>query len=234
MSAAENVPVVTIDGPSGVGKGTVSLRVAEHTGWHILDSGSLYRLTALQAQKSGIDLKNELQLANITKNIDVSYQPGDNGLKIFLRGEEVSDVIRSEQIGYLASTIAALPAVREALLQRQRDFARPPGLVADGRDMGTVVFPQAPLKIFLTASAEERANRRYKQLKEKGIDANLPSLVNELTQRDERDAKRRVAPLVAADDAVTLDTTSLSIDAVTDQVMKLLRQRFALTALKQV
>ncbi len=221
-----DIPIVTIDGPSGVGKGTVSLRVAKLTGWHILDSGSLYRLTALRVQRSGIDIENTSQLIDIAKNLDVDYQPGEAGLKILLGGEDVSDAIRSEQIGNLASQIAAVPKVRAALLQRQRDFARPPGLVADGRDMGTVVFPQAGLKIFLTASAEERAKRRYKQLIEKGIDANLHALVNELTRRDERDAQRRVAPLVAAADAVTIDTTCLSIAEVCEQVMTLLHQRF--------
>ncbi len=226
MSAQTDIPVVTIDGPSGVGKGTISLRVTEQTGWHILDSGSLYRLTALKAKQSGISSENADKIAELARNLSVEYRQQDDSLQILLDGEAVGDAIRTEEIGNLASQIAAIPAVREALLQRQRDFARPPGLVADGRDMGTVVFPEAGVKIFLTASAEERAKRRYKQLIEKGIDANLHDLVIELTERDERDAKRRVAPLVAADDAVTIDTTQLTIDEVTEQVMQLLRARY--------
>ncbi len=218
------IPLVTIDGPSGVGKGTISLRLAENTGWSLLDSGSLYRLTALKSQQSGID--DEAELAEIAQNLAIDYLPSGGSLRILLDGEDVSDRIRSEEIGNLASKIAALPAVRQALLQRQRDFAVAPGLIADGRDMGTVVFPEARLKIFLTASAEERAKRRYKQLKDKGMSANLHDLVDELRQRDERDTKRRVAPLVAADDAVTIDTTQSSIDEVTEQVMTLLRARF--------
>ena len=226
MSVQTDIPVVTIDGPSGVGKGTISLRVAEQTGWHILDSGSLYRLTAIKAQKSDISPENESKIAEIARNLSVDYQQQGDSLQVLLDGHAVGDAIRTEETGNLASQIAAIPAVREALLQRQRDFARPPGLVADGRDMGTVVFPDAGVKIFLTASAEERAKRRYKQLIEKGIDANLHALVVELTERDERDAQRRVAPLVAADDAVTIDTTQSSIDEVTEQVMQLLHRRY--------
>ncbi len=226
MNTQTGIPVVTIDGPSGVGKGTISLRVAEQIGWHILDSGSLYRLTALKAKQSGISPENEDKIAELARNLSVEYRQQGDSLQILLDGEVVGDTIRTEEIGNLASQIAAIPTVREALLQRQRDFARPPGLVADGRDMGTVVFPEAGAKIFLTASAEERAKRRYKQLIEKGIDANLHDLVIELTERDERDAKRRVAPLVAADDAVTIDTTQLTIDEVTEQVMQLLRARY--------
>lgn len=224
-----SVPVVTIDGPSGVGKGTISLKVAAETGWHMLDSGSLYRLTALKSQRCGItDMQqvDDSQLVDIAENLSIDYVAADENLRIFLDGDDVGDSIRTEAIGNLASQIATRSAVRQALLQKQRDFAVAPGLVADGRDMGTVVFPQAGLKIFLTASPQERAKRRYNQLIEKGIGANLHALVDELKQRDERDSKRSVAPLVAAEDAAVIDTTSLTIEQVTENVMGLLRNRF--------
>ncbi len=218
------VPVITLDGPGGSGKGTVCLRLASKLGWHILDSGSLYRLTALESLRKAHD--GESQLIEIAKNLDIEYLPEGERLKILLHGSDVSDAIRTEAVGQRASEIAAVPAVREALLERQRAFARPPGLLADGRDMGTVVFPQAQLKIFLTASPAERAKRRYKQLKEKGIDANLPELVAELEARDRRDCERKTAPLKAADDAILLDTTAMSIEQVVDQVMQMASQRF--------
>ena len=221
--------VLTIDGPSGVGKGTITHNVAQHTGWHILDSGSLYRLVALKVSQSGITDPEQVtssQLVDIASNLSVSYAPSNDGIRIVLEHIDVGDAIRTEAIGGLASQLATRAALREALLHRQRGFAVEPGLVADGRDMGTVVFPDAGLKIFLTASAEERAKRRYKQLKDKGIGANLHDLVIELEQRDERDTKRNVAPLVAADDAVTIDTTSKTIDEVTNEVMNLLTSRF--------
>ena len=224
MTAIDSVPVITLDGPGGAGKGTVCLRLADRLGWHILDSGSLYRLTALEALRK--DASDQSQLVDIAKNMDIDYVPAEGGLKIMLDHRDVTDAIRTEAVGARASEIAAIAAVRQALLERQRSFARLPGLLADGRDMGTVVFPQAQLKIFLTASPEERAKRRYKQLKEKGIDANLPKLVVELEARDKRDSERSAAPLRAADDAVLLDTTEMSIDEVVDQVMSMASQRF--------
>ena len=218
------VPVITLDGPGGAGKGTVCLLLADRLGWNVLDSGSLYRLTALQSLRK--NATEDAQLVEIAKNMDIDYVPDGVSLKVLLSGEDVTDAIRAEEVGSRASEIAAIPAVRQALLERQRAFATLPGLLADGRDMGSVVFPQAQLKIFLTASPEERAKRRYKQLKEKGIDANLPELVAELKARDKRDSERTAAPLKAADDAVLLDTTEMSIDEVVDQVMHMASQRF--------
>ena len=222
---SDHVPVLTLDGPSGVGKGTICLRVAGELGWHILDSGSLYRLTALTAKRNS-SLKNPQQLIEIARNLDVDYAAENERLKISLGAEDVTEAIRLEEVGVMASRIAAIPELREALLDRQKAFATAPGLVADGRDMGSVVFPHAELKIFLTASAEERAKRRYKQLKDKGIDANLPELVIELEERDKRDSTRKVSPLVAAEDAITIDTTNLGIEEVFSEVMRLVKSRF--------
>jgi CMP/dCMP kinase len=218
------VPVITIDGPGGAGKGTVSMRVAESLGWHILDSGSLYRLTALSALND--NEKDERSIAAIAKQLDVVYRPESQQLQILLQGQDVTDAIRTEAVGSMASVVAAMPGVRDALLERQRAFAQAPGLVADGRDMGTVVFPSAGLKIFLTASPEERANRRHKQLKDKGIDANLPELVAELKLRDARDTHRSTAPLKAATDAILIDTTTMDIDTVVNRVLQLASERF--------
>ncbi len=223
------IPVICLDGPSGVGKGTICLAVAKKLGWHILDSGSLYRITALQVSRKfpdqAIDSLDAARLADIAKNLSVSYEEKNDELAIFLDGEDITQLIRNEEIGAKASQIAAIPAVREALLARQRAFLQEPGLVADGRDMGTVVFPQAVLKIYLTATPQERAQRRYKQLKEKGIDANLSALVEELRVRDDRDMNRKTAPLKPASDAIIIDTSSLDIEQVTDEVMRLVSQR---------
>lgn len=227
MTSTDSVPVITIDGTSGVGKGTTCLRVAQNLGWHILDSGSLYRLTALQASHN--DVADDMnQIIGLAGKLDVDYRADNDELQVYLGGENVTDVIRTEEIGSIASKIAAEPELREALLLRQQAFASAPGLVADGRDMGTVVFPQAELKIFLTAGTQERAKRRYKQLIEKGLNANLPQLITELEARDERDTNRSVSPLCAADDAAIIDTSHMGIEQVVDQVMSLVEERFDL------
>ncbi|AVI63379.1 (d)CMP kinase [Halomonas sp. GFAJ-1] len=220
-----NVPVLTIDGPGGAGKGTISSLMAERLGWHLLDSGALYRLTAQAAVKHGVALDDEAALAKLAVQLDVAFPVEEGQPRTLLEGEDVTRAIRTEQAGERASQVAVLPLVREALFQRQRDFCQSPGLVADGRDMGTVVFPEAPLKIFLTASAEERAHRRYQQLQEAGVDASLSSLLKEIQARDARDTQRSVAPLKLADDAITLDTTRLSIPEVVERLTVLLAQR---------
>jgi cytidylate kinase len=214
-------PVITIDGPSGSGKGTVAGLLAKQLGWNLLDSGALYRLLAFAAGNHGVDLTNEESLKLLAAHLDVQFIASGNGQgqRIILEGEEVTDLIRNEQIGAGASQVASLPAVRDALLQRQQAFQEMPGLIADGRDMGTVVFPDAPLKVFLTASAEERARRRYLQLKAKGDDVNLASLLDEIQARDERDTQRAVAPLKPAADAIVLDSTELSIEKVLDRIL---------------
>jgi cytidylate kinase len=224
------VPVLTLDGPSGSGKGTVASRVARVLGWHLLDSGALYRLVALGAARRGMDMQDEAALADYALNMDVDFEvQADSGEVLAkLDGEPVGNAIRTEQVGNDASKVAALGEVREALLQRQRDFRQPPGLVADGRDMGTTVFPDAGLKIYLTASAEVRAERRYKQLKDKGISASLAGLQQEIAERDARDTERQSSPLKPATDAIELDTSSLGIDEVVERVLEKCRERFAI------
>jgi len=218
-------PVIAIDGPSGSGKGTVARRVAAELGFHLLDSGALYRLTALAAERRDIDTADVPGLVRAAREMEVSFGSGPDAEEVWLDGEEVGAPLRTEECGRLASRIAAMPEVRAALKDRQRDFRTPPGLVADGRDMGTAIFPEAELKIFLTASAEERARRRYKQLKEKGIDVTLSGLAHAIAERDRRDSERSVAPLAPADDAIVIDSTSLDIDQVTAEVLGLAAER---------
>ncbi|MFO1351124.1 MAG: (d)CMP kinase [Gammaproteobacteria bacterium] len=223
--SANTAPVITIDGPSGAGKGTLAARIARRLGWHRLDSGALYRLTALAALKQGVALDDGKQLAPIARHLDIRFDDALDPSRVYLAGEDVSRAIRSEQCGNAASKIAALAAVRDALLDLQRRFRQPPGLVADGRDMGTVVFPHAEVKIFLLANLKERAIRRYNQLMEQGISASLPTLEQEIAERDERDAKRAIAPLKSATDAHRLDTSGLSIDEVENRAFKMVSQQ---------
>ncbi|WP_269777868.1 (d)CMP kinase [Marinimicrobium alkaliphilum] len=220
----DSATVITIDGPSGSGKGTLSLLLARRLGFRLLDSGALYRLVALSALKQGIDLNDEAALAAASRSLDVHFVTGAEGVVMELAGEDVTQAIRQEQVSMAASTVAALGAVREGLLQRQRDFCQPPGLVADGRDMGTTVFPDAPVKFFLTASPEARAERRYKQLTEKGETVDMAALVEDIRARDERDSQRALSPLKPADDAVLIDSTRLSIDEVLKTMMGLVTQ----------
>jgi cytidylate kinase len=210
-----NVPVITIDGPTASGKGTVASRIADRLGFHLLDSGALYRLTALQALRGALPLSDEAGIAKLAQQLPARFRDD----VIYLADEDVSHAIRAEEVGNMASKIAALPSVRQALFDLQVGFRQAPGLVADGRDMGTVIFPTAKLKVFLTASAEARAQRRYKQLIDKGFSANMNDLLADLRARDERDTHRAVAPLVAAADAHILDTSAMGVDQAVEQVL---------------
>ena len=211
-------PVITIDGPSGAGKGTVSTLLAKKLGWHFLDSGAIYRVLAVASIHHQIPADDESGLLPLASGLDVNFETTDKGVRVVLEGEDVSDTIRTEEVGATASKIASLPSIREALPRRQRGFKQAPGLVADGRDMGTVVFPEAHVKIFLTASAEERADRRFKQLKDKGHDVSILRLLDDIKARDERDANRTIAPLVPAKDALVLDSTELNIEQVLEKI----------------
>lgn len=224
---ASIVPVLTIDGPSGSGKGTISRTVALHLGWHYLDSGALYRATGLAASWEAIDLSDEAAVADCARRVKIRFQPTAEGgePRVIVNGVDATDDLRTETAGGAASAIAAFPSVRAALVDLQKGFRQAPGLVADGRDMGTVIFPDASPKVFLTASADERARRRYNQLKDKGVSVTLAGLLGEILARDERDANRAVAPLVPAADAVVIDTTGLGIEAVVRRVLDLLPAR---------
>lgn len=220
-------PVVCIDGPSGAGKGTAAVMVAQALGYHLLDSGALYRVVAIAAEKRGVSPTDEAAVAAIaqTMRLDFAVSSAEEPVQVLLEGENITDEVRLESTGAKASVVAPLKAVRAALLDYQRHFVKSPGLVADGRDMGTVVFPESPYKIFLTASAEERADRRYKQLKNKGVNVSLAAVLEDIRIRDDRDMNRATAPLKAAADALTIDSTSLSIKEVVDSIIEFVRSR---------
>ena len=219
------IPVVTVDGPSGAGKGTLSALIAEKLGWHLLDSGAIYRVLAVAAMHHDLPVDDESAVVPLASGLDVSFEIDKEQRRVVLEGEDVTDDIRTEEVGAVASQVASLARVREALLRRQRAFQQDPGLVADGRDMGTVVFPDANVKLFLTASAEARAERRYNQLKDKGLDVNIARLLTDIKARDDRDANRSIAPLVPAEDAVVIDSTDLDINQVFESAMEIINSR---------
>jgi len=219
MANSATVPVIAIDGPGGAGKGTICRLVAAKLGWHLLDSGSLYRITAYAAALRGLDLQDSAAVAEVARTLDVRFAEAAESVSVIFEESDITNLIRTEKAGSSASIVAADPAVRAALIDRQRAFAQPPGLVADGRDMGSVVFPGAALKVYLTASVAERARRRYKQLKDKGMDVSLPALSQDMEARDRRDSQRAVAPLRACEDARVLDSTQLEIAEVVDLVI---------------
>ena len=221
----KNVPIITIDGPSGSGKGTLCKLLADRLGYHLLDSGALYRLVALAAEHHGVSAENELAVADIAGCLDVQFKAHGDGVQVVLEGEDVSLSIRTETCGMNASRVASLTLVRKALQERQRAFAELPGLVADGRDMGTVIFPEAQVKVFLTASAQERADRRYKQLKSKGLSASLSDILTDIQKRDERDENRTVAPLKPAEDALVIDCTHMSILDVEQKILTFIHSK---------
>ncbi|AEX22593.1 MULTISPECIES: (d)CMP kinase [Vibrio] len=222
---SSQTPVVTVDGPSGAGKGTLCMLLAKKLGFQLLDSGAIYRVLALAAIHHGVDTESEDALVPLATHLDVQFIAEGDLVKVILEGEDVSGELRKEETGMAASKVAALPRVREALLRRQRAFETAPGLVADGRDMGTVVFPQAQAKIFLDASAEERANRRLKQLQDKGLDVRFADLLSEIQERDDRDRNRPVAPLRPAKDALVLDSTSMTIDEVVEKALQYIESK---------
>lgn len=234
-SVSNTIPVITVDGPSGCGKGTLSHHLAERLGWHLLDSGALYRVLALAAMQHSVSFENHSALEVLARHLDVRFQFGEDTriTHIVLEGQDVSNEIRTEKAGANASVVAAIPEVRYALLSRQREFLDWPGLVADGRDMGTVVFPEAKLKIFLEADAGVRAKRRYLQLQEAGVNASLESLFSEINERDARDKARAASPLVPAKDAVVIDTTNLGIEEVVQQGLRLVKSHFPEVKIKE-
>ena len=224
---SSQTPVVTVDGPSGAGKGTLCMLLAKKLGFQLLDSGAIYRVLALAAIHHGVDTESEDALVPLATHLDVLFVAEGDLVKVILEGEDVSGELRKEETGMAASKVAALPRVREALLRRQRAFETAPGLVADGRDMGTVVFQNAQAKIFLDASAEERANRRLKQLQDKGLDVRFADLLSEIQERDDRDRNRPVAPLRPAEDALVLDSTSMTIDEVVEKALQYIESKLA-------
>ncbi|EGR0670654.1 (d)CMP kinase [Vibrio vulnificus] len=224
---SSQTPVVTVDGPSGAGKGTLCMLLSKKLGFQLLDSGAIYRVLALAAIHHGVDTESEDALVPLATHLDVQFVAEGDLVKVILEGEDVSKELRKEETGMAASKVAALPRVREALLRRQRAFEAEPGLVADGRDMGTVVFPNAKAKIFLDASAEERAHRRLKQLQDKGLDVRFDDLLSEIQERDDRDRNRPVAPLRPAEDALVLDSTSMSIDEVVEKALQYIESKLA-------